>query len=404
MRQVASHRGKHVLQSVVAPLVLLLLLRGGEASLGAALRHVDVLGLVELHGASRALLRVMVVITVEVVARGAPRRPHRAAHVPLHAHAAARRAVGAVVEGRAREHATGCAAGTLVGLLLLRALELAQVGGVVVVLLLHLLADGDEVPHALDVVRVRVVDVLVELQGLGVRAHAAVAGRHHKPPLHLVGLDLRGPAEEGDGRLVHLLLDVVDAQPGDDVHVHGPVPVGLEVVVEGLRLVSGLVEEVGKARKHAGISRPTLGGRDQEREPLVGLCVVPELLVDVAQLPHDLAVEVRDGVELVEGEEGLLVLPDVHVHEPEVVDRLEAVRADADRLQVDLLRALEFVVHEHAVALVHQGAGVVAVGLHRDVCVLLGVLVLGLQEVEEGEVRRRACHERWLLPLEFLQH
>mmetsp|Transcript_3456 Transcript_3456/g.9276 ORF Transcript_3456/g.9276 Transcript_3456/m.9276 type:complete len:517 (-) Transcript_3456:885-2435(-) len=398
MRQRASHWGKHILQSVISPFVLLLVLRGrGEASLRPTLRrHVDITGLVELHGAGGAIVLGIVIVVAEFVATG----PHAIAHAHA-AHATTRRALRAALDGRDGAHATGRA---LVGLLLLRALELAQVRGVVVVLLLHLLADGDQVPHALDVVRVRMVDVLVELQGLRIGAHATVARRHHEPPLHLGGLDLRGPAEEGNGRLVHLLLDIVDAQPSDDVHVHGPIPVRLEVVVEGLRLVPGLVEEVGQTREHAGIGWPTLGGRDQEREPLVGLRVVSELLVNVAKLPHDLAVQVRDGVELVEREEGLLVLPDVHVHEPKVVDRLEAVRADANRLEVHLLRALEFVVHEHAVALVHQGAGVVAVGLHGNVCVLLRVLVLGLEEVQEGEVGRRTCHERWLLSLEFLQH
>mmetsp|Transcript_6683 Transcript_6683/g.17034 ORF Transcript_6683/g.17034 Transcript_6683/m.17034 type:complete len:326 (+) Transcript_6683:333-1310(+) len=315
--------------------------------------------------------------------RTSPAHAHAAhAHAHTHAHAATWRVVRAARNGRDRPHWPRLS----IDLGLLQALELPKVGGIMVVLLLHLLADSDQVPHTLDVVRVRMVDFLVELQGLRISTHAAVARRHHEPPLHLVRLDLRGPAEEGDGRLVHFLLDVIDTQPGDNVHVHGPVPIRLEVIVEGLRLVPSLVEEVGQACEHTWISWPALRGSDQEGEPLVRLFMVPELLVDITQLPHNLAVEVRDGMELVKRKQGFLVLSDVHINKPEVVDGLQAVSTDANRLKVDLLCALKFVIHEHAIAFVDQGAGIVAISLHSNVRVLLRLLVLCLQEVQEGEV------------------
>ena len=50
--------------------------------------------------------------------------------------------------------------------------------------------------------------------------------------------------------LIHLLLHIVDAQPGDDIHIHRPVPVGFQMVVKGLRLVAGLVEEIGQSGQH----------------------------------------------------------------------------------------------------------------------------------------------------------
>ena len=45
--------------------------------------------------------------------------------------------------------------------------------------------------------------------------------------------------------------------------------------------------------------------------------------------------------------------------------------------------------HEHAVALIDERLGIVAVVLHREVGVLNGVLVITLVEVDEGEVGRR---------------
>mmetsp|Transcript_52646 Transcript_52646/g.157002 ORF Transcript_52646/g.157002 Transcript_52646/m.157002 type:complete len:558 (+) Transcript_52646:218-1891(+) len=392
-----------ILQLIIPPVVLLLLLWSEPPLRMCLAGHLWLCSLVELHGPRGVHVHAgLVVVVVPVVgARRHPAEPPGHGHAPAPAAQAGLRVLlRAALDGGHGAHGPG-----LAGVLrLLKALELPEVRGVVVVLLLHLLADGDEVPHALNVVGVRVVDLLVELQRLRVGAHAPVAGGHHQPPLHLVRLDLRGAAEEGDGGLVHLLLHVVDAQPGDDVHVHGPVPPGLEVVVEGLRLVAGLVEEVGQSRKDPGVGGPALGGGHQKGEPLVRLGVVAELLVDVAQLPHHLALALRDGDQLVEGEEGLLVLAYVHVDQAKVVDGIQAICTDADGLEVHLLCTLKLVVHEHAVAFVHQGTGIVSVCLDCNVGVLLRVRMVCLEEVQEREVRRRTGHERRLLALKLLQH
>mmetsp|Transcript_33870 Transcript_33870/g.91681 ORF Transcript_33870/g.91681 Transcript_33870/m.91681 type:complete len:535 (+) Transcript_33870:185-1789(+) len=392
----ALHRRQNVVQLVVPPIILVLLL-GREPPLRGTLRgQVWLCSLIKLHRARGVHVHALVVVFPVVGAR------RQAVHA-LHTHGLPLVLLGASLDGGDRAHGPPAPAAAAV-LRLLQPLQLPEVRGVVVVLLLHLLADGDEVPDALDVVGVRAVDLLVKLQRLRVRTHAPIARGHHEPPLHLVGLDLRCPAEEGYGGLVHLLLHVVDAEPCDDIHVHGPVPVGLEVVVEGLRLVAGLVEEVGEARKHARVGRPPLGRGDEQGEPLVRLGVVAELLVDVTELPHHLALTLRDGDQLVEGKERLLVLAYVHVDQAEVIDGIQAVCADSDGLEINLLGTLEFVVHEHAIAFVHEGTCVVAVGLDRYVGVLLRVHMVRLKEVEEGEVCCSTRHEGGLLPLELLEH
>ena len=50
--------------------------------------------------------------------------------------------------------------------------------------------------------------------------------------------------------LIHLLLHIINTQPGDDIHIHWPIPVGFQMVVEGLRLIASLVEKVGQSRQH----------------------------------------------------------------------------------------------------------------------------------------------------------
>mmetsp|Transcript_109809 Transcript_109809/g.354279 ORF Transcript_109809/g.354279 Transcript_109809/m.354279 type:complete len:294 (-) Transcript_109809:2063-2944(-) len=61
----------------------------------------------------------------------------------------------------------------------LYSLKLPEVCCIVVVRLLHFLANSDQIPHALDVIRMRPVNVLVHLQRLRIRAHTPEARGHH---------------------------------------------------------------------------------------------------------------------------------------------------------------------------------------------------------------------------------
>ena len=81
----------------------------------------------------------------------------------------------------------------------------------------EVLAHGDEVAQALEVLGVLGVDPLVVLERDRVVAHPPVARRDHQPPLDLVRLDLRRALEEVDRLLVELRLDVPHAEPRDHV-------------------------------------------------------------------------------------------------------------------------------------------------------------------------------------------
>mmetsp|Transcript_69034 Transcript_69034/g.173964 ORF Transcript_69034/g.173964 Transcript_69034/m.173964 type:complete len:301 (-) Transcript_69034:1861-2763(-) len=262
-----SHGRQHVVELIVAPIIVLLLLWGSEPPLGCRLGGYLHLARLEDFHWWRRLWRL---VLVELIGRlhGAPDAHAEAAATATGSRApvegGAHPSIPVVCDGRDRAHgaAHARAAWTIGGatvLSLLQPLQLPQVSGVVIVLLLHLLADGDEVPDALDVIRVRLVDLLVQLQRLRVGAHAAVARRNHQPPLHLRRLNLSSSAKERNGGFVHLLFHVIDSQPSDHVHVDRPIPVRLEVVMECLSLIAGLVEEIGKPGKDAWVCRPTLG-------------------------------------------------------------------------------------------------------------------------------------------------
>jgi len=181
--------------------------------------------------------------------------------------------------------------------------ELHELLMVLVVRPSQVLAYGHQVPEALDVLRVLLVYLLVQLQGLGIVVHPPVAGSHHEAPLDLVRLNLAGALKVVDALLVHLVLDEPHAEPGYDIEVDGVVPVALELVVEALALLLLLAEDLAQPAEDAGICGHPC---DEDVEPLRRLLVLALLLVEVRNLVDDGRVVGDDGVQLLEGLAGLV--------------------------------------------------------------------------------------------------
>mmetsp|Transcript_11459 Transcript_11459/g.26169 ORF Transcript_11459/g.26169 Transcript_11459/m.26169 type:complete len:535 (+) Transcript_11459:335-1939(+) len=332
-------------------------------------------------------------------------------------------------------HASHILHGPQGGKLRLLRLGLGELGLVLLLLLPHpqLLAEPYEVVEALEVVRVRLLDVLVGPQRLLVGPDAPVAGRNHEAPLHLLGLDLRGLLEVLHGFLVHLRLDEVGAEPGDHFHVHREELVRLVVLLVRRPLVVLSSQQTAIASKHSCIRL------DQGDESLVGdggFLGLLHLVVDDGDVVVALGGVRHDGVELVEGlqrsPDVLLVVQVVLEHvlkvrhalaaEAEVEDRLDAVRLHPDAFHVQLLRHGEVlprlvvpllllvrVRFAHlAVPLVHQSLGVVSVRLDRLGSVLVCFFDVSLEVVDEAEVGVGSAHRRRVdlvvvLPLESFE-
>ena len=71
-----------------------------------------------------------------------------------------------------------------------------------VVFLLHLLANGNEISNALDVIGMRSVDLLIQFQGCWVCTHTSITWSDHQSPFHFVRFNLGSSRKEGDGSLV----------------------------------------------------------------------------------------------------------------------------------------------------------------------------------------------------------
>jgi len=109
-------------------------------------------------------------------------------------------------------------------------------------------------------------------------------------------------------------------------------------------------------------------------------------------------------VQLLERLQRLLKVTQPLVGEPEVVNRLGAVRLHSDGLEKQLPGTQQLALGEEAVALVDQRASVVAVVPHCEVGVLVRGRQVALEEVKEAEVGGGARFEVLVLLLEGLEH
>ena len=76
-----------------------------------------------------------------------------------------------------------------------------------IVFLLHLLANGNEISNALDVIGVRSVDLLIQFQGCWVCTHTSITWSDHQSPFHFIRFNLGSSRKEGDGSLVVVVTD-----------------------------------------------------------------------------------------------------------------------------------------------------------------------------------------------------
>mmetsp|Transcript_1870 Transcript_1870/g.8312 ORF Transcript_1870/g.8312 Transcript_1870/m.8312 type:complete len:418 (-) Transcript_1870:97-1350(-) len=109
-------------------------------------------------------------------------------------------------------------------------------------------------------------------------------------------------------------------------------------------------------------------------------------------------------MELLEGLVRFRVRSEADVRQAEVVDGLHAVRFDADGFEVHLLRSEVVLLHEEAVALVHERLRVVPIVAHGHVCVVIRLLVVPFKEVDEAQVHRRHGFQLLAALLEGLEH
>ena len=183
--------------------------------------------------------------------------------------------------------------------------------GEVLVLHAQLLPNLHQSTETVYVIRVLLVDIFVDLEGLVEEVHASVAGGDHELPLDFAGLYLEGTLEVDDGLFELVLLRVVHPQARDHVDLRRVVPVRLLVVVHRLELVLLLLIQIAHLCQYLRIAWHL---SDQDVVPLEGLATHADQLVDMGYLVDHLVTVRNDCVQLLEGLKTLVVVAETLVH------------------------------------------------------------------------------------------
>lgn len=269
-------------------------------------------------------------------------------------------------------------------------------------LVLHteLFSDLNEASEAIDVIRVLLVNVLVDLEGLIEQIHTAVAGCNHKGPLVLLGLDLLGTLKVNNSFLKHIVFSVMHTQARDHINFGRVVAVRLLVKVDGLELILLLLVKVTHLGKNLRV-RGHFG--DQDIVPFKGLAAHTNQLVDMGDLVDNLVTVGDDSVQLLESLKRFVVVAKSLVNETEVVNGFDTVSFNTDSFQEEFLRAIVILVYEQTVTLVDKSFRVVSVVLNGKVSEGLSRLEVVLKEVKERDVVGGECHHNLVLLFECLE-
>jgi hypothetical protein len=215
----------------------------------------------------------------------------------------------------------------------------------------ELLSDLNKTSEAIDVVRVIVVDLFVNLQCLVKEIHPAVAGCDHELPFDFLHLDLRSSLEVKDSLFEHILLGIVHTEARDDINLCWVVSVTLLIIVNSLELVLLLLVEVTHLGKNLRI------GWDLGYEnvvPFESLSSHSNELIDVSNLVDNFITIWNNSVQFLESLKTLIVIVKSFVNQSKVVDSLNAISFDTDSLKEELLCSVIILKVVKAVTLVNK--------------------------------------------------
>ena len=198
----------------------------------------------------------------------------------------------------------------------------------------ELLSDLNETSETVDVVRMVVVDLLIDLERLIEEVHPAIAGGDHELPFDFLHLDLGSSLEVKDSLFEHVLFGIVHTEARDDIDLGWVVSVTLLVVVNSLELILLLLVEVTHLSEDLRVSWD-LGYENVV--PLEGLSSHTDKFVDMSNLVDDLITIWDDGVKLLKSLKTLIVIVKSLVNQSKVIDCFNAISLDTDSLKEELL-------------------------------------------------------------------
>lgn len=197
-----------------------------------------------------------------------------------------------------------------------------------------LLSDLNKTSEAIDVVRVIVVDLFVNLKCFIKKIHPAVAGSNHELPFHFFHLDLRCSLEVKDSLFEHILFGIVHTEARDDINLCWVVSITLLIIMNSLELILFLLVEVTHLCKNLRVGWD-LG--DENIVPFEGLSSHSNELINMSNLVDNFITIWNDSVKFLESLKTLVVIIKSFVNQTKIVDRLNAISFDTNSLKEELL-------------------------------------------------------------------
>lgn len=213
------------------------------------------------------------------------------------------------------------------------------------------LSDLNKTSKTIDVVRVIIVDLFVNLKCLVKEIHPAVAGCNHELPFHFFHLDLRCSFEVKDSLFEHILLGIMHTEARDHIDLCWVVSVTLLVIVNSLELILLLLVEITHLGKNLRVGW-NLG--HENVVPLESLSSHSNELVDMSNLVDNFITVWNDSVKFLESLKTLIVVVKSLVNQSKVVDGLNAISFDSDSLKEELLCSVIVLKVVEAVTLVDK--------------------------------------------------
>ena len=215
----------------------------------------------------------------------------------------------------------------------------------------ELLSDLNKTSETIDVVRVFVVDLLVNFKCFVKKIHPAVAGSNHELPFHFFHLDLRCSLEVKYSFFEHILFGIVHTEARDDINLCWVVSITLLIIMNSLELILLLLVEVTHLGKNLRVGWH-LG--HENVVPFKSLSSHSNELVDMSNLVDNFITIWNDSVKFLESLKTLIVIVKSFVNQTKVVDCLNAISFDTNSFKEELFCSVIVLEVVEAVTLVDK--------------------------------------------------
>ena len=228
------------------------------------------------------------------------------------------------------------------------------------------------------------VDRLVNFKRLLVIHDTTLATGHHQSPLNLLWLDLTRPLQVKWRLLIHALLHIIDSQPCIGVNICWQHSITFQVIVERLLLIILLkikIKNYPEENASNSCQNPRIirNLRQYNLIPLKRLFSPANNFINISNLEQHLWQRDKS-LNLFQRLKRLHKHVQLLVNISQIIQGLNTIRFNTNRLKIVLLRPPEIIFHEQTITLIDKSLCIVSVIADGDVHITLGLRIVVLQK------------------------